>query len=366
VTRGAGALLVATSLIVSGCIESQNDVRIKPVGELAVQSRPFDQQLAYARGQLALGAIGLAIESFRKALRAQPDNPEVLRGLADSYAAMGRKDLAQHYYEAALAFAPQDPVLLQSVAPTPPPTLAEAAPSIAREQLSDTAPKPAPSSTSGSPKDPVPTRAAPVGEVQAPAAIPKTSVAAPMSAQIAASAPAKASPPPASLLASLPPGSILVELPPARPYRPKPVKPVQPPRLERLSPGEVALVTTTKPLWQGVSAPRALPSAAVRWAPVRTASAELPIRLLNAARHEGLAAHTRRLLAVNGWRRLQIGDAPQVQTKSIILYPVGSERAARDLADRLGFRMRSVPKGRAIVVLLGRDAARMKARQFRA
>jgi hypothetical protein len=65
-----------------------------------------------------MGAIGLAIESFRTLQRQQPENPDIYAGLAASYAAMGRYDLTRTNYELALAYAPDDPALLQALAST--------------------------------------------------------------------------------------------------------------------------------------------------------------------------------------------------------------------------------------------------------
>jgi hypothetical protein len=137
------------------------------------------------------------------------------------------------------------------------------------------------------------------------------------------------------------------------------------PRLERLSPGEVALVTTPKPLWQAVVVSRTRLSTTVRWVPIRSASAQPPIRLLNAARHQGLAARTRQALSSQGWRRLAIGDAARVRTTSVVLYPGRHESVARSLALHLGFRAVSMPRGEAIVVLLGRDAVRFRSGALR-
>jgi hypothetical protein len=306
--RGATSFLVASTLIVSGCAAPADKIEIRPVG--TTQIRPPSEQLAYARAQLAMGNIGLAIEAFRKANREQPDSADALAGLADSYAAMGRQDLARRYYEAALAVKPHDPALLQAVAP-PATTPAQ--------QLQ--------------------------GAMEAPA-------------QVASSGSAPAQ----SILAPAP--SATFKLP--QPLRPQPERTTtSAPRLERLSPGEVALVTTAKPLWQAVVVSRTRLSTTVRWVPIRTASAQPPIRLLNAARHQGLAARTRQTLSSQGWRKLAVGDAARVRTTSVVLYPGRHESVARSLASRLGFRAVSMARGDTIVVLLGRDAVRTGSRPLR-
>jgi hypothetical protein len=63
-----------------------------------------------------LGDVGLALEAFRKAQRANPSDTAALAGIGDCYAAMGRFDLAQSNYETALALAPHDRNLLLGIA----------------------------------------------------------------------------------------------------------------------------------------------------------------------------------------------------------------------------------------------------------
>lgn len=319
VGRGS-TLLVAAGLILSGCGGPADNIEIRPVGKLSTQARPADEQIAYARSQLALGSPGLGLEAFRKVLRVQPDNPLALAGIADCYAAMGRGDLARRYYEAALAVAPQDPVLLQSVsAPGAPEDLHLRPPAASAQDNGSGA-------SFGGPAEPL------HGEEGA--------------------------------SGRHPPASTTVTLPPARLTRAIPIDAVQP-RLERLSEGEVALVTTTKPLWQPVVVSRTRASTTVRWVPIRNATSEPQIRLLNAARRQGLAARTRLMLSTHGWRGLAIGDAPKARATSVVLYPFGYEAAGRSLATHLNIPARGTTRGHVIVVLLGRDAARLKSRQVR-
>ncbi len=63
-----------------------------------------------------IGDAGLALEGFRKAQRYDPNNPAALQGIGDCYTAMGRFDIAQSNYEAALALAPHDRRLLLGLA----------------------------------------------------------------------------------------------------------------------------------------------------------------------------------------------------------------------------------------------------------
>ena len=306
--RGTNTFLLVVGLIVSACTGPSNKIEIRPIGT-ADKARPASEQIAYARSQLALGSPGLALEAFRKAAREQPDNPLALSGIADSYAAMGRDDLARRYYEAALALTPQDPILLQAVSTPTPAAHAEAIAPIER--------------ASSGPESP------PLQSVQAPVAAPTATVT--------------------------------VKLPSPRPA-PAVVANAAQPRLERLSPGEVALVTTARPLWQAVVVSRTRLSTTVRWVALRSETPEPQIRLLNAARRQGLAARTRQLLSTQGWRKLAIGNAAKVRSTSVVLYPFAHEATGRSIAARLNCRAIGTTRGKAIVVLLGRDAARSKVR----
>jgi hypothetical protein len=144
------------------------------------------------------------------------------------------------------------------------------------------------------------------------------------------------------------------------------------PHLERLSLGEVSLVSSSAPVRR--KAPQApqpslsdvalvRPSVrlarayAVRWIALAHASSQPPIRLLNAARKESLASLTRVALMEKGWRKIHIGNAPTIRQHSLVLYASSRSVVARRLAAHLGFRAVRTDKIQNIVVLLGRDAA---------
>ena len=162
----------------------------------------------------------------------------------------------------------------------------------------------------------------------------------------------------------VPSSSVTVALPPARPARPlkperradyAPVTLEAPaPRLERLSSGEVALVTTGKSIW---NKPQNLLAAAssVRWVALARPGTRPNIQILNAARSQGLAASARAVLLDRGWRKLAIGDAPAVQAKSVVLYPKGREKLGKSLAAQFGVSARAVERD-VLVLVLGRDS----------
>jgi hypothetical protein len=140
------------------------------------------------------------------------------------------------------------------------------------------------------------------------------------------------------------------------------VQSVAGPRLERLSLGEVALITANEPVWRPQVIARTAQSTTVRWVPLRnaTASTRPNIRLLNAARYQGLAARTRTVLLGRGWRQIEIGDAPQVRATSLVVYPASRQILGRSLAAQFGFRSVVTGKSGQLVVLLGRDAAAIR------
>jgi len=175
----------------------------------------------------------------------------------------------------------------------------------------------------------------------------------------AAVAPAAASVPvaPAPVMAS-------ADMPPLKPYlRPVPKPTVaehEGPRLERLSLGEIGLITSPGPMWRTTMVARSDRSTTVRWVSLREASAQpARVRLLNAARINRLAARTRSWLVGHGWSNMAIGDAPAARSRSVIVYPSGERQLAQTLANQFGFAIEERPDAKFVTMLLGRDAARI-------
>jgi hypothetical protein len=137
------------------------------------------------------------------------------------------------------------------------------------------------------------------------------------------------------------------------------------PRLERLSLGEVALLTDTGSAWRGQVVARTPQKITVRWVPLTTAAVRPNIRLLNAARVQGLAARNRDYLFSRGWRKIEIGDASVTRDRSLVLYPMLRPQLGRSLAAQFGFRAQPVNSSDAFVVLLGRDSATGRTAQNR-
>jgi hypothetical protein len=150
------------------------------------------------------------------------------------------------------------------------------------------------------------------------------------------------------------------------------------PYLERASPGEIALITAPGPIWQAQSATRApegraksraavmqvvqneirpaVVTAALRWVPLKYASAPTNIQLLNAARTQSLAARSRSRLVDRGWRKIEIGNARQVRQHSLVLYSPGRAAVALRLAAHFRCKAVKTQAVESVVVLLGRDA----------
>ena len=138
------------------------------------------------------------------------------------------------------------------------------------------------------------------------------------------------------------------------------------PRTERMSTGEIALITVSKPEWRSTTIASSDRIAKVRFVPLRQASmGQAKVRLLNAARVNKLAARTRNWLNSRGWRGLTIGDAPSTRARSVILYPATQRAMAQRLSAQFGFPLARRASGSHVVVLLGADAARMRPLQPR-
>jgi hypothetical protein len=154
-------------------------------------------------------------------------------------------------------------------------------------------------------------------------------------------------------------------LPPLKPnFRPPPAPTFteeRGPRLERVSMGEIALVTVPRPAWRTTTVARDERSTRVRFVPLREASTvPFKVRVLNAARINRLATRTRSWLMARGWSRMAVGDAEAARSRSLILYPRGQRALAQSLANQFGFAMEERSNVRFVTMLLGRDAARIE------
>ena len=370
-------LCLAGLSLASACTTENQGIKVRAIESASSKIKGGPAGLAEAQGLLNLGNPGLALEAFRKVLREQP-SAEALAGIAACYAAMGRDDLAKANLEAALAFAPKAPELLQSVAVVMDRLDLKEEAATARHQAVEVAAQPAAA----------PTAVAAAAPTTVPAAVPKAERAEPPVVLAQPSPPPRPPAPPIKLdiavdpiatsIASVPDvrdvvravaearrlvetqnlsASVTVKLPAARMASAAPATVQAAPRLERISPREVALVTTAKPLWAPTTLKRTQASlSGPRWTPLRYGSAEPNIRLLNAARIQGLASAARSGLVQRGWRRIEVGDHAAVRARSIVLYPADKRRIGTSLARHFGIASAQSP-GRTVTIILGRDFA---------
>jgi hypothetical protein len=108
--------LMMSSALLTGCA-GLNLARFepRPVVPAGYSAKGSGSEL-YEQGkrQLQAGHAALAIDSFRRASRVQPDSVDTLNGLAVAYDRIGRYDLSRRYYEAALGRDPNSAMLLHN------------------------------------------------------------------------------------------------------------------------------------------------------------------------------------------------------------------------------------------------------------
>lgn len=337
------SVILKSSIIglLGACAAQPGELKIRPVGEASAKFSPDAAGLAEAHAMLLLGNSGLALEAFRKIQRANP-SAEALEGIAQSYVKMGRDDLARVNYEAALAMRPQDRDLLAGVARVMDNLGAANEAAIARGQAS------APLRASDVSNGPLATNLAPSVPVNAETIL-RTHGISDLAKTIRSRALDR---PSSSVTVSLPPARIAT----ARPAPGLSEKEVTP-RLERLSPSVVALVTTGKSLWTPHITARTATSVTVRWEPIRSVSNEVNVRILNAANVNGAALAARQILVNRGWRRIEVGSHGAVQAKSVVYYPAERRRLGKSLAAQFGIPSRQ-SNTQVMTVVLGNDLAR--------
>lgn len=334
--RKAGTFLITAAILAAGCSE-QGKFEVRSIGSpLAAGTKAVSFRVAEGRGQFVLGNVALALESFRKAAREDPANIDALAGIAACYDRMGRFDLSRRHYEAALALSPGDPQLLSAFAASL--DLQRLAPEAAKVRQEMSARLAAQTSATIGP--------APDAGEPATALLPilPTTVADAVAAVLQtsgwpANAPQRAAMPSAPRQATAKP-----ELNSG-------------PRLERLSLGEVALITGPGPRWRVQQAEVKQPKPLTGAAAVRLAAARSGIRLFNAARVEKLASRTRSYLAKRGWTVASVGDVALSRSRSLILYPADKRGTAARLSSQFGFAMEQRSDVSQVTILLGSDAA---------
>ena len=100
------AMLIALVIATAACGPAAKKVAIQPINNdaaMAAQDALVRGDILFSRGEHAL-----ALDAYRRGMRKDPANAHALNGVAISYAAMGRHDLAREFFELALARAPGD------------------------------------------------------------------------------------------------------------------------------------------------------------------------------------------------------------------------------------------------------------------
>lgn len=297
---------LALTLFTAGCSDS-GKLEIRSVGDASLTARAGNDQLALAAGELAIGNVGLALESYRRALRDDPASVDALIGIGACYDHMGRFDLSRRAYEQALAIAPGQPALYRALAASlDADGLGAEAKAVRREaavRLAESAP--------------------PVLTAEGSVAILPQAVQAVPAAR-----------------------SVTIALAPPRPA----VAIRSGARLERLSSGEVALLTSSRSPWVALTPARAPRQLANR--PAQRAT----LLVLNAARVAGLAARTRAYLSARGFAGSRIGNAPMTSTHTVIRFaPAQRDRALR-IAAQFPFATTIAVASGPLTLIVGRDA----------
>ena len=324
-TRQTIICVVAAMLATSACTEN-GKLQIRAIQPtLASGVRTVSFRVAEARGQFALGNVGLALESFRKAAREDPESVDAFAGIAACYDRMGRFDLSRRNYEIALSIAPGDPRLLGALADSFDYQHLTAEAATVRLEIQQRLASNAPPST-------------PIAVVALQPILPTTVAHAVAAVMAASNWPAMS--PDAAPLASR---EAIAEVGP---------------RLERMSLGEVALITAAGPQWRTQMANAVVRKPIAGAAAVRQAAASRSgLRLLNAARIDRLASRTGAYLARRGWAVASVGNVQLARSRSLILYPADKRAAAMRLSAQFGFGIEQRASLRQITILLGRDAA---------
>ena len=100
------AIAGCISMLTVGCASHQNLAPEYRLSSTTTQAVAVASMLQQGRAQLGAGLDALAIESFRTEIRQNPENADAYNGLAVAYDRLGRSDLAQRYFETALAKQP--------------------------------------------------------------------------------------------------------------------------------------------------------------------------------------------------------------------------------------------------------------------
>lgn len=111
-------LILVSMPMLAGCAgQALAELEVRPVTPPGYGVPAGEAYSLYDHGkrQLAAGNAGLAIDAFRRALRADPNSIDSLNGLGVAYDRIGRFDLSRRYYEQALGLDPNSAMVLHNL-----------------------------------------------------------------------------------------------------------------------------------------------------------------------------------------------------------------------------------------------------------
>jgi tetratricopeptide (TPR) repeat protein len=107
--------LVALLLALPGCsgswLEADSSVMTPPSAVKLATLTPHER----GKEQFKAGQLGLALQSFRKALANSPDSVATLNAIGATYDRLGRYDLAGNYFQRALSIEPKSAQTLNNI-----------------------------------------------------------------------------------------------------------------------------------------------------------------------------------------------------------------------------------------------------------
>lgn len=109
------AACTGLTLMLPACASHRSELTVRPLGAPA-PAGPVDAELQRARSLLASGQPGLAIPILRQLVRDSATSADAYNCLGVAYDALGRTDLALRYFEQAMAKAPLEQRYAQNLA----------------------------------------------------------------------------------------------------------------------------------------------------------------------------------------------------------------------------------------------------------
>ncbi len=117
--KGPIILALATAMVsLSGCqlFSPGHGSAIQSAQAAPDMASYFDQRLADGRRHLQANRLSSAITAYRQASYSADHTADAYNGLAIAFDRLGRRDLAEHYFDAALALAPQNAAIARNLA----------------------------------------------------------------------------------------------------------------------------------------------------------------------------------------------------------------------------------------------------------